>query len=55
MSKTKDWFMDVQEAQKFGVSLEELPALREELEKMRLETEEYYRSHPEEVENDYPW
>ena len=55
MSKTKDWLMDLEEAQAYGVSIDELPALREELEKMRLEAVEYYRNHPEEVENDYPW
>ena len=39
MSKTKEWLMDLEEAQAYGVSLEELPALREELEKMRQEAE----------------
>ncbi len=39
MSKIKDCLMDLEEAQAYGVSLEELPALREELEKMRQEAE----------------
>ena len=34
MSKTKEWLMDLEEAKAYGVSFEELPALREELEKM---------------------
>lgn len=40
MSKTKEWLMDLEEAQAYGVTLEELPTLREELEKMRQEAEE---------------
>ena len=40
MSKTKDWLMDLEEAQAYGVSIDALPALREELERMRLEAEE---------------
>ena len=51
----KDWLMDLEEARAYGVSIDELPALREEFERMRLEAEEYYKSHPEEVENEYPW
>lgn len=39
MSKTKDWLMDLEEAQAYGVSIDALPALREELEQMRLEAE----------------
>ena len=55
MSKTKDWLMDLEEAQAYGVSIDELPELREEFEKKRQEAEEYNKNHPEEVENDYPW
>ena len=39
MSKTNEWLMDLEEAQAYGVYLEELPALQEELEKMRQEAE----------------
>jgi hypothetical protein len=39
----RDYIYEVEE---YGAPLEELPALREELEKMWQEAEEYYRNYP---------
>ena len=45
MSKIKDYLMDLE-----NVSIDE-----SELEKIRMEAEEFYINHPEDRENDLTW